>query len=307
MTMRIPLHGGTEGFPVGDGAPWRYTSIGTERHRANSTIIDAANNRLHDILAPLEIMKRSVGIKKMKRIAPILILLAAGGVSAAPPVQPSTVIYDPRTDVEAFSFVPTPATCELHVVDSNVLAWVRYDGRQLGRAWAYDTTVYLQERVGQKPTHIVKFGGRQMPKILGVTANGSLLFERGEEFIASGDACARYSSDADGFFICDTRNACPFDVQTVTSPSTFLRRLSQEKTPHFTLPVFRKGDQKVMREITVAAVPSDSDPMWKQMASGALPSPEWLRHLWPIAQWDVSGFTIWNGTEWTQFNWDANQ
>ena len=237
----------------------------------------------------------------------ILTLLATAAAVAAPPPKRSTVIFDPKSDAEAFSFIPTPATCELHVVASNRLVWVKCDRRQSGRARACDTTVYLQERVGAKPTRIVSFVGYEMPDVVGVSANGSLLFHGGDEFVASGDASVRSSSDAAVFFMRDIRNSCPFDVQTVTSPTAFLRRLSEGKTPAFTLPVFRKGDRKVMREITVTAVSSDSDPMWKQMESGALPPPEWLQHLWPIVYWDESGFTIWNGIEWTQFKWDANQ
>ncbi len=244
----------------------------------------------------------------MKKIITIFILLYAGVCISAPPPKWATVLFDPKSDAEAFSFIPTPATCELHVVTSNLLVWVKYDGRQHGRARAGDTTVYLQERVGHEPTRIVMFGGRRMPSVVGVSSNGSLLFDRGEEFIVSGDASARSSSDAATFFQRDTRHTCPFDVQTVTSPSAFVRRLAEDKTPSFTVPVFRKGDRTTMRELTVTAVPRDSDQKWKQMQPevGGLPSPDWLRNLWPIVKWDKTGFTIWSGTDWKQFKWDAN-
>lgn len=242
----------------------------------------------------------------MNRIIAIFIVLIAGVALAAPPQKRTTVIFNSKSDTEAFSFIPTPATCELHVVASNLLVWVKYDGQQHGHAPAYDTTVYLQERVDQKPTHIVKYGGCKMPSVVGASVNGSLLFDGGEEFIASGDASARSSSDAASFFQSDNRHTCPFDIQAVTSPSIFARRLSEDKTPTFTLPVFRKRDKKAMRELKVKAIPSETQ-FWKQVKSGALPSPDELKNLWPVAQWDKAGFTIWNGTEWEKFKWDANK
>jgi len=241
----------------------------------------------------------------MKKITTIFTVLCAGVCLAAPPPKRATVLFDPKSDAEAFSFIPTPATCELHVVTSNLLTWVKYDGRQHGRARVYDTTVYLQDRVGQEPTRIVMFGGRRMPSVVGVSSNGSLLFDRGEEFIVSGDASTRSSSDAATFFQRDTRHTCPFDVQTVTSPSAFVRRLSEDKTPTFVLPVFRRGDRTAMRELKVKAVPSDT-PFWDQMKSGALPTPNQLQQLWPIVEWDNTGFTVWSGMDWEQFKWDAN-
>ena len=242
----------------------------------------------------------------MKRITTIFTVLCAGVCLAAPPPKRTTVIFDPKSDPEAFSFVPSPATCELHVVTSNRLVWVKYDGRQHGRASACDTTVYLQNRVGQKPTRIVKFGGRRMPSVLGVSCNGSLLFDLEEEFIAPGDASDRSSSDAAAFFQRDTRHTCPFDVQTVTSPSALARRLSKDAAPVFTLPVFRKGDRSTMREVKVTAVPSETR-LWSRMKSGVLPAPRELLHLWPVVKWNNTGFTIWSGIDWKQFKWDANK
>jgi hypothetical protein len=240
----------------------------------------------------------------MKRTIPILVLLVAGGVLAAPPRKKSTVIYNPVTDAEAFSFTPTPATCELHIVASNQMVWVKYDEQPYGHPPGYDTTVYMQERVGQRPRRIVRFDGRKLPKITGVTPNGSLLFEQGEEFIASGDASTRTSADAATFFLRDIRHTCSFDVASVITPTIFKQRLSEDKAPTFTLPVFRKGDKKNMRDIEVIAV-TGSTLMWEQLKGDTLPSPDQLQDIWPIVQWDKAGFTIWDGTQWKEFKWDA--
>ena len=135
--------------------------------------------------------------------------------------------------------------------------------------------------------------------------NGSLLFDRGEEFIVSGDASARASAASSGFFLPDIREACPFEVTWVSSPSMFARRLAEDKTPTFTLPVFKKGNRKTMRELNVIAVPGRTL-FWRQIKPGVLPAPGNLCHLWPIVQWDGEGFTFWGGSEWQQFKWDAN-
>jgi hypothetical protein len=243
----------------------------------------------------------------MKTLTSIFMILVAGIALAAPPPKRTTVIFNPKSDAEAFSFMPTPATCELHIVASNLLVWAKHDGRQHDRARTHDTTVYVQKRVGQKPAHIMRFGGRKMPVVIGASANGSLLFATGEEFIASGDASTRSLSDAASFFQTDMRYTCPFDVQTLRSPTIFKRRLQEDRTPAFIFPVFRKTDRGSMREIEVKAVPGNSM-FWQYMQQpGALPSPRQLEHLWPVVEWDEGGFMIWNGTEWKQFKWDANK
>ena len=95
-------------------------------------------------------------------------MLALAGVgSAAPPPKRFTMVYDRKTEPDAFAFIPTPATCELNLVSSNRIVWVRYGGRA-GRRGPSSTTVYIQEQVGRKPIQVVKFGGRN----LGFRANG---------------------------------------------------------------------------------------------------------------------------------------
>jgi hypothetical protein len=103
----------------------------------------------------------------MKRLA-ILLLLGSSYLSyAAPPPKQSIVRYSPKSDPAAFAFIPTPASCQLHLIASNQLVWVRYETRQHGRARVCDTTVYTQAAVDTEPTRIVSFRGREMPKVVG--------------------------------------------------------------------------------------------------------------------------------------------
>jgi|GEM_PF-6197795 len=244
---------------------------------------------------------------KMKKTMILSMLLSTSIALAAPPPKLSIVLYDPKSDPNVFESIPTPTTHELQLVTSNHLIWVKSEGALSPRAQVVSTTVYVQKRVGQKPTLIIRFGGRKMSDVVGVSERGSLLFKGGEEFIVSGDASARSSSDASRFFLSDIRHTCIFDIQFVTSPSIFVRRLSEDKNPTFVLPVFKMTDKKTMEEIQVKAIPNDQDPEWNVIKSGDLPSPGWLRNLWPIVEFDEASFTIWNGTEWIKFKWDANQ
>jgi len=250
-------------------------------------------------------------MKKALFICIIAVVLQPLLAQAFRRVEPKlfTYIYDRNSDSNEFEFIPSPATCELHLVTSNSLVWVdrREERRAFRRPPVFNSVVYVQKELGQTPTRIIRFGGHKTPSVVGVSSNGSLLFASGEEFIVSGDVSARLSSDSSAFFHADIRDTCPFDVHAVTSPSMFARRLSEDRTPVFTLPVFRKGSKKTMKEIRVRAIPGDT-PFWRHMKkTGALPSPESLRHIWPVVRWDDTGLTIWNGDEWTQFKWDANK
>lgn len=241
----------------------------------------------------------------MKKLLTFLVL-AANISSAAPPPKLTTVIFDPKTDTEAYSFIPTPGTCELQLISSNLFVWVKYDEQRQGRGFNSDTTVYVQAQVGRPPSHVVRFGGRRMPSVTGATQGGSLRFTGGEEFVASGDAAAWSSSATSNFFQPDIRHTCAFDIQPNISPSAFAARLAEGRatgtTPTFTLLVVKWGEARRIREVPVTA-PSLS----LEALIGTLPTPEQIRNLWPVVSWNASGFTFWNGTGWTHFEWTDRQ
>lgn len=245
----------------------------------------------------------------MNRFLTVILILLAADVTilAVPSTKLSPVIFDQNSDPEMFAFMPTPPWCELQIVTSNLLVWRKYD-------WGLSasnttTTIYTQERVGQRPIRIIRFSGGSMPGIVGVSLRGSLLFKNGEEFIVADDASARTSSAVSVFFLPDSRRTCPFDVQTSTlSPTMFVHSLweSKNKSPEFTFAVFRKSNTKTSRKIQVKVVPDGQSPQ-SLIHSGPPPPPTWIKNLWPIVKWDDSGFTIWNGNEWIDFKWDAIQ
>lgn len=234
----------------------------------------------------------------------------SGSVYAGKPFSKYyTTVYDKKLDTQAFLFNPNPSNSELHLVSSNLLVWAKYTFFGAGRNQKCDTTIYVQGRKDLEVKHIVKFGGKKMPEVVGVSPRGSILFEGGEEFIFGGDESerARETKKDIDFFLPDARNECSFIIESVTSPSAFANRFKEDKTPLFTILILKKSEPKVMKEVVVTAASNDEDPMWQQIKKGELPSTSWLGKQWPVVDWHENGFTYWDGYAWKKFKWDANR
>jgi|GEM_PF-4805169 len=205
-----------------------------------------------------------------------------------------TQALDPQKDAKPFDFIPSPATCRLSLVTSNMLVWIKYDA---------DSTVYFQYRLDQKPCQILIFCNQLLPNITGLLNDGSLVFRLFEkEFVVSKEG--RIRDFLQEHCLRDIRTICPFKIYRPFSPALFKQQLQSSqksgKPISGTLSISSNKSENT-KAISVSAVPNPSDPFWNDILNTEKwVSPEWLDSLWPIAYSDDLGFVLWNGEMWIE-------
>lgn len=242
--------------------------------------------------------------RRMKRaLTAILILVASTAVASRPPPR-YTRVHESVGDAGFPAFLPNPSNAILELVSTNGIVWRRTAGAAPRRP-PVATFFFVQKNVATSPHCILEFGGRRTPPVVGVSSQGSLQFRTEEEFLVKPDKLARQLNPDHPWLSGDFRDSFPWRAR-FPSPSQFLARLTNNRSDPMDIQV-RHRDGRTLA-VPVVIVVNDSDPTWQAMLrERALPSPQWLRNLWPIVEAEEDGFTIWNGTEWKQIKGDANK